>query len=798
MPQKYQVELPDGSKYEIEEPAKGSWGRSAAEVVKGAGSELKDQGTGMWELAKSAGRNILKNPSNLNPAALASTLAQQSSVGAGLDALDPTGVSSIVKSDESTERKAGRGAVLATETFLPFLRGLGKAGKMAKGAAGAGKATTTGGLLTSAAKTGTDIPLMQPPIKPAPGGAVFATSKPPVPPAAATSGSSMRPGAMRVPVGASQRPNQFSMRVPDKPITTAPQTGAGMAEVPPPATSAANAVMKAEAAAEAAAAGRKEAPGRPPVYGGVERRSPSRVSGAAEDKAYREVRQRLEEKAARERAKAMLTGSKQQTKNSAPLKAETDQPPAPMASANPGDEALRAHDVPSAVAKEREAPAGATSGVLEGFTRKPTKTLAQMKAEYGAEGAARRAGMSVDELDIRIEAGNDPAKLAKLLRDKFGAEKAARMLGDRPENIRKQSGNTPSRLPDRAVEGIKRAAERELAENGKVSDKTQALLDRIKSERGAASPKLMAILGGGAAGAAYGATQGEDDDERMGNAVLGGLGGAVAPAALLNPARVKGGLKIANSLRREAFLTGGAIPKNLLTSLGSTVRAGVEGTASKGRLAPAKEMLRAPTNIKKFWQHLGEPPVKRDPGEVHFGRFAPTKVIGAIDDTAKEALKRAGVDQKNIDRYLLTADRNFTNGMSPLSPQAKTAIDTAFPFQRVPTNVFAEGFNELGHTFSKADLRTALNIAQTAGAYGLGKWAEGDARKKYLVSWLLALSGPNALMSTIAAAQGAGLSGFAAGAIGGISPIPEQAFDPKSFFGVKPAGVTAIKRLSGE
>lgn len=779
--------------------------------MSGVGAEIKDQAVGVKDLLVSAGKAIAQQPMKaLNPGALAADLARESSQArlaggpVGASEFDPTGVSQIVGSDEPTMMKAGRGTVLAAETLLPFLWG-GKAAAGAKLAKGA-KAPRPGSL---AVRTGTDplMSLAEGPIKPAPGPKFTLTGGRSVTP----TGTSSAAGGMRMTVPASQRPNQFTLSVVERGKASEALGGSGTAEAAlTPEVSPANAAAKAEAAGEAAALGRTEPPGRAPVYGGVERRSPSRVSGAAEDKAYREVRKRLEEKAAMERAKAQLTGKREapKPKEEAPAAAEVSPDDKPLLS----ESDVRRFETQASVEKEgtggihnrnpQPKEVGADKGALAGFTRQPTKTLKQMVEEYGKEGAATRAGMSVEELEVRLAAGNDPAKLAKGMRDKFGSEKAARLLGMKRAEVVEASGGGPSRLPEKAVKQIEAAAAKERAATGSVSEKTQKLLDRIEKERmggetGAqkVGPMLATAgaVGGGVAGSLMPA---KDAEQRTNNIIGAGMSGLLLGAA--PHLRLGKSLKVANALRREAFLTGGAIPKNLMTAAGAAVRAGVENTASKERLAPAKEMLRVPTNAKSFWKHFKEDPIPTEYGSPVLGKAAkymPSKVIGAIDDTARDALKRAGVSQEQIDRYLLTADRNLFGPSAKLTPAGKEVANVLVPFQRVPMNVLIEGINELGH-LPKADLRALMTAAQMYSGYEVGKWAKGDKKRQYLASIALALAGPATAPVTAAAAYGAGLRGFAAGSLGGISPVPEQAFDPKSLMGIKPAFVSGYQRLT--
>jgi len=404
-------------------------------------------------------------------------------------------------------------------------------------------------------------------------------------------------------------------------------------------------------------------------------------------------------------------------------------------------------------------------------------TTEQLTARASASKRAPVAGKELDDFiagrykDFTGEVPYD--KLVKDLRDQFGSERAARMLGITREEVKKLAPG-PSKTPARGRDAIAEAERK----------------GRVGNERGAVNPKVLFPLAGAGAGA-VGATLMDDEggDAAIGRALLGGIGGAGLGAFAANPGGIARGLGRA---RVESMLTGAAIPKNLATAAGSAITSTLEGTGTS-RFAPMREMFNPVKNAKEFAQ-AWKNPAPHQTGFVMSGQgaksaFAPSRVIGAIDETAQRALRRAGVGQENIDRMLLTAE----NDLSALG--ANTPVGRWFlPFQRTPANAVREGFRELSglHPGSgKTAMQRALTVGSVPAGAAIGEWTRGNPKQRgLLAAILLASLGSRTLPATIAASSVAGRQ-----VVGGMSPVPEMAFDLRSGTGFPPAGVKLWQRL---
>jgi hypothetical protein len=267
------------------------------------------------------------------------------------------------------------------------------------------------------------------------------------------------------------------------------------------------------------------------------------------------------------------------------------------------------------------------------------------------------------------------------------------------------------------------------------------------------------------------------------------------------------------------MLSGTAWPKNVATAAGAALRASAEGLGHSTS-APLKEMLRLPTNARN-WAHAVRHPSARGRGHIagqpsasggrssHWSTFAlPSRWISATDDAAHMALKRAGVSEKQIQRLLLSEDNNLSALIGAAGSEEAQLGQIILPFQRTPANVLREGLRELrgiGHVKPYTEKstgrfhphpvrRTAYNTALAgSGALG-GLWALQDPRRRgSLLSLLLAGAGPATLFST--AAGMTALGGWGRPALGGLSPVPEMAFDLKTATGWPPAGYKLWQRL---
>lgn len=340
----------------------------------------------------------------------------------------------------------------------------------------------------------------------------------------------------------------------------------------------------------------------------------------------------------------------------------------------------------------------------------------------------------------------------------------------------------------------------------------------IEDEQGAASPKLLVPIAGAGLGAAIGGATGEDDDDKLGRALLGALMGGTAGAVATNP---KGAFSLANKARIEGMLSGMAPIKNVGTAVGGTLTAAGERLGTGASVtSPIKEMLRLPTNARVFADAVMNPNTtargtglaqahqSNMKGPLNF--FRPSRVIGGIDETANQWLKRAGATEAERDRLLLTANNNAGQALGLDNPVGRFAV----PFQRTPVNVLREGVSEVNQALGGAPGRYNPSLPNvnpkarrvlTAGSpiIGaiIGEWAAEDPKTRGpIAALLLSAAGPRGLPATVGALTWAGArhgSGLArSGGLGGLAPIPEMSFDPKAMTGWPPSLLRLIKRYT--
>lgn len=547
-----------------------------------------------------------------------------------------------------------------------------------------------------------------------------------------------------------------------------------------------------------------------PQWEGFERRAPDRKSGEAIDRAYKDVRKEIERKAAVEEARKRLGATKPPTPAKTAESARTETPDA------------------TPVTEEGIGPPSSTVDLNKPINMEPGKPGPVIKIGYDkpsgspatatpvpapTEGGGRpgnvlggnQSGKAWPEVQARLNAGEPLEKVVQDLSKDKRAREVGKMTGLTEKQVREMRGTGPEmgRIGKEDALKIREALERKM-QAGQLSAKEEALYNRIRDERGRIDLKKLLMLGGGVAGGVAGAALNDNgdptSDQALTKTALGVLAGAAIPAAIMHPHHLL-------TARTEGFLSGLAIPKNILTDAAAPVTAAIEGTSTKGRMAPLKELARLPTNAKEFLSAIKHPATSNKYGKIA-GPFSRT--IGAIDTTGRKLLERGGVPSDEIDRLLLTKDRSLFGGLKP-SPEMQGALDIAYPFQRVPANVFAETAESAGRSVGATrgkngvefnlrskgalfnpDIRTALDIGATGGGVALGQWAGKDKKKLAIAQVAMAILGPRAGLGTIGMMTQVGRQ-----AIGGISPIPEQNADVKSFVGWPPTGWKTFKKFTG-
>lgn len=313
------------------------------------------------------------------------------------------------------------------------------------------------------------------------------------------------------------------------------------------------------------------------------------------------------------------------------------------------------------------------------------------------------------------------------------------------------------------------------------------------------------ILAGGIAGATTGALIGQTPEERVGGAVALGLTGAglVAGGRALarNPLAP---LELSTKLRSQGYLTGLAIPKNIVGGVGAVRRAAIE----QATVRPIREMLRPIEMGRSFVRGVRDPIDIGIAGNPRLSRFAvPARFISGIDQAFLDVLGRAGSSPAEANRLLLR--RSLTDvGMTPqMAAIAQHPITRAgWIYQRTPLNTARAGGEELIALAPKSTWQDMAIAGPRAGA---------ALRRRRALTYSELLAGALAakaserlprkwrtpFLGVLGAGAGVGALPFAIGgsamigarALQGTSPLPEYGWDVSRM--IKPQDWIALRRL---
>jgi len=296
------------------------------------------------------------------------------------------------------------------------------------------------------------------------------------------------------------------------------------------------------------------------------------------------------------------------------------------------------------------------------------------------------------------------------------------------------------------------------------------------------------------------------DDGGLGvGEVVGGvaaLGGAAWLLSKLKNApgvmgKVGKAAEYVDAARKQAMLSGLALPKSLLGNVGASVSASLE----RGSTAPLKEMFSGQTvkdAIAAYKQNAGPVGAGNIPRGVSLPGPMPGRIMGAFDDSAQKALQRGGLTAQEAEREVLQA---------PLPPQLAEALDSplaqyAHPFRRTPFNQFLEGLKTLpGTKHSRIFPKTTAAYAGTGAVHGAAT-ADDDAPVSVPIA--MAATGKYGytygLAALLARAMSGGKNQGASDIASSMLPVSEYGItqsvtDPLKPF-TKPAALSALERLS--
>lgn len=426
---------------------------------------------------------------------------------------------------------------------------------------------------------------------------------------------------------------------------------------------------------------------------------------------------------------------------------------------------------PKKAAPAPEAPKPASPPV----ERAPDAPAASPEPPAGPSSPPKSPGIPTISKDGQKVVVRPKPGVAGGLRSLYGAEKAAKVLGVSPGDVRKAAPG-PSKRP-LAVD----LAEDDLNYRRRIAD-----------ERGFIDPKAALKVGAPVAGAAVGASMADD------NPLAGGVLGALAGAAAANPGAA---VKRFNELRGIGMLSGGALPKSILGNIGAHINAAGE----MGSLKPLKELARLPENFKNAkagWKAQTLPGGSMTSGaQVEglgrlnvFGRL-----MGALDDSSTASLGRAGVTPKRAKQLQLMEDNPVGAG-SPLNAAFQNPVGRFLvPFQRVPVNQFAQGAEALAGLAGKATdpMHNSRRFrAMTAAAGAGGVLAGSETQDPITLALTAALAGSRAMPFAVGAGLTAGPRVLERVGIGLPEGSVRDLYDPTRSID-KPALVNWLNYLKG-
>lgn len=359
------------------------------------------------------------------------------------------------------------------------------------------------------------------------------------------------------------------------------------------------------------------------------------------------------------------------------------------------------------------------------------------------------------------------------------------------ESVAKQAGDEIPFTVD-PTEDLIPFAKRVMSEDPRTlmgaERKVRAALDA--GEEGSASSELLTRLGLAAGGAAAGSAL---DSENRGRGAVGGLAlGAGLPAILKNPALLE-------KLRYFSLLSSPATQaKNILGNVGAVGSRAAE-LALTGDTSKAGRILRetfSPETAEAARRSFTSPM-----HEVEAGRWGsttgvtgiPGRIMGAMDESTKDALRRAGESSDSAATTTFTAEPKsaFGKGVTSFHGRGGPLARLIVPFARTATNLLERGVERTpgvgylpavrkmqGATMGEATARQALGAL--AGLLGYETGSDDP--------YLAAAAGPYALPYAMGAAgrkvtnrkggktTGSDLVRSAAGSVANATPLPRDAY----------------------
>lgn len=407
----------------------------------------------------------------------------------------------------------------------------------------------------------------------------------------------------------------------------------------------------------------------------------------------------------------------------------------------------------------------------------PLQAFASMMADKGAKvdavltETANTAGPAAAAEAFEETIRGELARIVKDARTRLGGDRAGDLLygnSKRKGLLGLPEGTVPRPARRMSIDALDPSPSR----TPQIVEEAKAAKAARESQKGISTLLATTTLGGAGVGALVGGTQGDTDEDRVTNAVLGGAVGAITVPLIVHAAVTRSPKKMQGFLYSSVLSSPQSVAKAYLGAMGGTIDAAVEQIAT-GNVRAGTRILTTlfhGQSARTFLQALKRPDTAALSGVAADAPSALGRIFGAGDAVARRAMAAGGIGADEAARYTLSG--------APTSPMGKDILALYgkwFPLRLVSTMFPRVGIQVLERGLERLPLGTAipkkLGVSSgTVGAQrarqvlgtvaGLGSYAGNeqipDWAKPYLVAMAGVYSLPVGIGTAVAEAQSRG------------------------------------------